>query len=111
MPKRPSPEPAAPSGAKSHARNEGPGALSLLLFWPFHLFQFATRGLSFPWRWLARLVGHPCVAGLYAFTLLAVVYGSRSTRFRANCITTRSRHSRSRNTSRPSWQSPPAETV
>ncbi|HEY8991274.1 MAG TPA: transglycosylase domain-containing protein [Luteolibacter sp.] len=86
MPKRPSPEPAAPSGAKSHARSEGPGALSLLLFWPFHLFQFATRGLSFPWRWLARLVGHPCVAGLYAFTLLAVVYGSRSTRFDLNKI-------------------------
>ncbi len=56
----------------------GPGAISLLLFWPFHLFQLLTRLLGQPLRFLVRLIGHPLVAGLYGLAFLALIYGIRS---------------------------------
>jgi penicillin-binding protein 1A len=55
-----------------------PGAVSLLLFWPFHLFRLLTGGLGLLARLLARAVGYPVVAGLYALLLFALVYGSRA---------------------------------
>jgi penicillin-binding protein 1A len=58
-----------------------PGAGSLLLFWPFHLFAFFTRGLSLPLKFLARLAGFPLVAGLYVLLVLAVIYGWRSSHY------------------------------
>ncbi|NQX01721.1 transglycosylase domain-containing protein [bacterium] len=56
----------------------GPGALSLLLFWPFHLFHLFTRPLGQPLKFFARLVGYPLVAGLYLLGFLALIYGYRS---------------------------------
>jgi penicillin-binding protein 1A len=78
MPKRPpkesnrrrKDEPAAPS------RRTGAG--SLLLFWPFHLFNFLTRGFSLPMKLALRAAGYPLVAGLYALLCLSLVYGWRA---------------------------------
>lgn len=58
--------------------SRGPGAVSLLLLWPFHLFNFLTRSLSTPTKVLARLVGYPAIAGLCALAVLALIYGFRS---------------------------------
>ncbi|WP_411827902.1 PBP1A family penicillin-binding protein [Luteolibacter sp. AS25] len=63
-----------------------PGFFSIILFWPFHLLFVLTRGLSTPFRWLARLIGTPAVAGLYVFALLALIYGIRSSRYDLNRI-------------------------
>ena len=82
MPKRTPPdETSATPKAKSRASSGGPGAVSVLLFWPFHLFHYWTRHLGFPLRPLVRIVGHPCVAGLYGLVILSVIYGLRSARF------------------------------
>lgn len=62
----------------SAARPRGPGAVSLLLFWPFHLFGLFTRPLGQPLKFLARAVGYPAVAGLYAMAFLSVIYGVRA---------------------------------
>jgi penicillin-binding protein 1A len=48
-------------------RRSSPGALSLLVFWPFHL--------------LIRVFGHPMVAGFYALLILSVFYGFRASRY------------------------------
>lgn len=55
--------------------------VSLLLFWPFHLFHYMIRNLSTPWRWLLRLIGDPAIASLYMLVLLAIVYGIRSKQY------------------------------
>ncbi|MEY3896180.1 MAG: hypothetical protein RLZZ214_1700, partial [Verrucomicrobiota bacterium] len=80
MPKRNPPEANrrrndAPESAPTR---RGPGALSLLLFWPFHLFNLFTRHLSLPVKLLSRFVGYPVVAGLYGIAFLSVIYGFRS---------------------------------
>ena len=80
MPKRNPPEANrrrndAPETAPS---SRGPGALSLLLFWPFYLFNLLTRRLSLPMKLLTRLAGYPVVAGLYGLAFLALIYGIRS---------------------------------
>lgn len=64
----------------------GPGAGSLLLFWPFHLFHFFTRGIGQPLRFILRACGYPVVAGLYLLLFLAVVYGSRARQYDLNRI-------------------------
>ena len=79
MPKRNPPETnrrrkQAPAAAPSR----GPGAGSLLLFWPFHLFNLLTRPLGLFWKFLARAAGYPVVAGLYFLGFLALIYGFRS---------------------------------
>ena len=79
MSKRNPPEPnhrrkEAPAAASSR----GPGAGSLLLFWPFHLFHLVTRPLGLPLKILARAVGYPLVAGSYALLVLALIYGIRA---------------------------------
>jgi len=56
----------------------GPGALSLLFFWPFHLFNFFTRVVRGSLRWLVRAAGYPVVAGVYGVLFLAVIYGYRA---------------------------------
>ncbi len=61
-----------------YAPARGPGALSLLLFWPFHLFNLLTRGLTVSLKILSRGFGYPVVAGLYALVFLAVIYGFRA---------------------------------
>ncbi len=79
MPKRNPPEtnrlreksPAAPP-------SRGHGAVSLLIFWPFHFLNLVTRPLFGPLKFLARLVGYPTLVGLYAFLILAIFYGFRA---------------------------------
>ncbi|MFT3991899.1 MAG: transglycosylase domain-containing protein [Luteolibacter sp.] len=82
MPKRNPPE---TSPSRNHPKNthgsRSPGVLSLLLFWPFHLFNLLTRPLPTPLRWTARIIGHPAVLGLYGLLVLAVIYGTRAQRF------------------------------
>jgi len=58
-----------------------PGAGSLLLFWPFHLFNLLTRPLGTPLKFLARIAGYPVVVGLYGLLFLSVVYGFRARQF------------------------------
>ena len=55
--------------------------MSLLLFWPFHLFNLFTRPLGQPLRFFSRVAGYPVVAGLYVLAFLAVVYGIRSQQY------------------------------
>lgn len=87
MPKRTTPEPAPSRSSKNRQRREpenshsSPGAVSLLLFWPFHLFRLLTQPLGTPLRLLARLFGYPCVAGLYALLVLGVIYGYRASTY------------------------------
>ncbi len=63
------------------ASSRGPGAGSLLLFWPFHLFNLFTRQLGQPLRFLARAAGYPLLAGLYALVFLTLIFGSRAQRY------------------------------
>jgi len=62
-------------------RRRGPGAASLLLFWPFYLFNLLTRPLATPFKILARLVGYPMVAGFYGLLFVGVIYGFRSLQY------------------------------
>lgn len=82
MPKRNPPDENRLRNEKpGRAPSRGPGAASLLLFWPFHLFNLLTRPLSgFP-RFVVRLGGYPVVAGLYVLLFLAVIYGFRAQRY------------------------------
>jgi penicillin-binding protein 1A len=59
----------------------GPGAVSLLFFWPFHLFNLLTRPFGWVKRFLLRLVGYPVVAALYGLLFFMLVYGTRAQRF------------------------------
>ena len=67
--------------APESAPSRGSGALSLLLFWPFHLFNLLTRPLGGPGKFLARAAGYPLVAGIYALAFLAVIYGIRARKY------------------------------
>ena len=58
-----------------------PGGGSLLLFWPFHLFNLLTRPLSLPAKLLTRAIGHPLVAGLYALLFFVLIYGTRARQY------------------------------
>lgn len=62
-------------------RSHAPGVLSLLLFWPFHLFSLCTRPLRQPLKFFVRLAGYPAVAGLYFVAFFALIYGIRSQRY------------------------------
>ena len=66
------------SRRREAAPRRRPGGLSLLLLWPFHLFNFLTRPFSPLPRLLLRLIGLPMVAGLYGLIVLAVIYGARA---------------------------------
>ena len=59
-------------------RSRRPSAVSLLVFWPFHLFNLFTWPLGQPLKFLARATGYPVVAGLYALAFLSVIYGIRA---------------------------------
>ena len=79
MPKRNPPESTnRRKGAPAAAASRGPGAGSLLLLWPFYLFGFCTRRLRWSAKLLARAVGYPLVAGLYALLVLGLAYGFRA---------------------------------
>ncbi|MES2440026.1 MAG: transglycosylase domain-containing protein [Verrucomicrobiota bacterium] len=83
MPKRNPPETSRLRSKETpeRARSRGPGAGSLLLFWPFHLLNLVTRPLAPPLKLLARLAGYPVVAGLYGLAFLAIVYGFRAQKY------------------------------
>ena len=69
------------SEAPESAPSRGPGGLSLLLFWPFHLFNLVTRPFSTLVKFSLRAVGYPVVAGLYGLAFLAVIYGIRAQKY------------------------------
>ncbi len=82
MPKR------NPSDANHKRKDEssskpahGPGAVSLLIFWPFHLLNLFTRPLGSPLKYVVRLVSYPVVAGLYPLVAFAVIYGLRAQQY------------------------------
>jgi penicillin-binding protein 1A len=78
----PKPEPPEKSNrSRNQARpntSRRPGALSLLLFWPFHLFNLFTRRFEWVKRYLIRLVGYPVVAALYGLLFFMLIYGTRA---------------------------------
>jgi len=81
----PMPKRNPPDSNRRRPENSGgrrpPGAVSLLLFWPFHLFNVLTRAFHNPLRFFIRLAGYPVVAGLYGLLAFAVVYGFRASRY------------------------------
>ena len=82
MPKRNPPEKGLRRGDTAVAPPPRPrGVLSLLFFWPLHLFNLLTRPLSLPVRLLVRAAGYPLVAGLYLCVILALIYGIQAQRF------------------------------
>ncbi len=82
MPKRTPPETnRRRKDAPAAHRSRGPGAGSLLFFWPFHLLNFLTRRLSLPVMLLSRAVGYPALLGLLLLLPLAVIYGFRAQRY------------------------------
>jgi len=81
MPKRnPSETNQRREGPKSTS-SRPPGVVSLLFFWPFHLFNLLTRPLATPLKVIARLIGYPAVAGAYVLLVLAIFYGIRAQRY------------------------------
>ncbi|MEO5912649.1 MAG: transglycosylase domain-containing protein [Luteolibacter sp.] len=67
--------------APHRAPSRGPGAASLLFFWPFHLVNLLTRPLGSPLKFLVRIFAYPVVAGLYPLLVFAVVYGIRAQQY------------------------------
>jgi penicillin-binding protein 1A len=63
------------------ASGGSPNPLSLLLFWPFHLLFWLTRGANGVKRFFFRLIGLPAIAGLLLFLASAVFYGFRSSQY------------------------------
>ena len=55
--------------------------MSLLFFWPFHLFNLLTRSFGWVKRYLLRLAGYPVVAALYGLLFFMLIYGTRAQRF------------------------------
>ena len=78
MPNSTPPETNRPRKLEAVTRARGPGLLSLLIFWPFYVFNWFTRWLGWFSKFLARVVGYPIVAGLYALLVFAIVYGIRA---------------------------------
>lgn len=77
MPKRNPPETTSRrKETPAPARRTGAG--TLLLFWPFLLFNLLTRPLGTPLKILSRLAGYPVVAALYVLLFLSVIYGFRA---------------------------------
>ncbi|MCU0780428.1 MAG: transglycosylase domain-containing protein [Akkermansiaceae bacterium] len=76
MPKRNPEPPNSRKNAKPPRRR--PGAVTVLLFWPFLLLNLVTRPFAPVARFLLRLVGYPVVAALGAGLLVACVYGARA---------------------------------
>ncbi len=67
--------------APESAPSRGPSGLSLLLFWPFHLFNLVTRPFAPLAKFVLRVIGYPVVAGLYGLAFLAVIYGIRAQKY------------------------------
>lgn len=78
---------ATPRGTKTRSRRSAEtqqkpkSIVSLLLFWPFHLFHYVIRNIATPWRILLRVIGDPAIAGSYVLLALTVIYGIRSKQY------------------------------
>jgi len=68
-----------PESKKQQKRR--PKAGSLLLFLPFHLFNFLTRRMRQPGKFFIRAAAYPVIAGIMLATPIALVYGFRASRF------------------------------
>jgi membrane peptidoglycan carboxypeptidase len=58
-----------------------PTMLSLLFLWPFHLFHYTIRHRPMFVRFLLRLIGDPCIAGLYVLLFISIIYGARAKQY------------------------------
>ena len=82
MPKTNPPENTTAAASQAPAEKpRGPSAVSLLFFWPFHLFNLLTRRFGCVKRYLLRLAGYPVVAALYGLLFFMLIYGTRARRF------------------------------
>ncbi len=81
MPKRTPPQDKPQHKLEAAVPSRGPGLISLMLFWPFHLFNLLTRRFGWFKKLLIRTVGYPLVAGLYALLFYALIYGTRAQRY------------------------------
>ncbi|MES2983188.1 MAG: transglycosylase domain-containing protein [Verrucomicrobiota bacterium] len=71
---------------KSSANKSRPNLISILLFWPFHLLFFLTRGFRGFKRIALLTIGIPAVAGLCALIILSLIYGWRASKYDLNRI-------------------------
>lgn len=71
---------------KSTATNSRPSLISILLFWPFHLLFYITRGFTGFKRIIILTFGIPAVAGLCALIILSFIYGWRASKYDLNRI-------------------------
>jgi membrane peptidoglycan carboxypeptidase len=81
MQKRNSPDRPRRTSPAAPASKRRPTAITLLALWPFLLFNLVTRPVRSPLRLVVRLLGHPILAGIYALSLIALVYGLRAQRY------------------------------
>jgi penicillin-binding protein 1A len=58
-----------------------PSIVSLVFFWPFHLFHHVIRNHHWSTRFLLRCVGDPAIVGLYILLLISIVYGFRAKQY------------------------------
>jgi len=65
----------------SKRQSKRPSFVSLLLFWPLHLWHRLTRGLPFLIRWPLRIVGDVALLGLMVGVVLGVFYHLRAKPF------------------------------
>jgi len=72
--------------AKSSSSRGRPSLISILLFWPFHLFFYFTRSFTGFKRVVILTIGTPAIAGLCALIILAFFYGWRSAKYDLNRI-------------------------
>ena len=73
------PQPPANRRRKPAPKPRGLG--TIVLFWPFLLFQRLSAGLNGPTRFAVRAVGHPLILGLYFLIPLALFYYARARGF------------------------------
>lgn len=65
----------------SKRRSKRPSFVSLLLFWPLHLWHRLTRRLPFLIRWPLRIAGDLALLGLMIAVVLGVFYHARAKHF------------------------------
>jgi penicillin-binding protein 1A len=65
----------------SKRRSKRPSFVSLLLFWPLHLWHRLTRGLPFLVRWPLRIAGDVALLGLMVAVVLGIFYHMRAKHF------------------------------
>ncbi|MEP4076467.1 transglycosylase domain-containing protein [Haloferula sp.] len=88
MPKRSpkAPKPTTTKQGQNQRRKKKParkkrGLGTLILFWPFALFQKITSAFPLAIRLPARLIGHPAILCLYALIPMSIFYYGRARQF------------------------------